>query len=52
MVTLPALGLYAFSSLSNAGAVEDDMLVRWRCDEAEDRKGSVGVECGRCLSHC
>ena len=52
MVTLPALGLYAFSSLSNAGAVEDDMLVRWCCDEAEDRKGSVGVECRRCLSHC
>ena len=51
MVILPALGLYAFSSLSNEGAVDDDMLVRW-CDEAEDKKGTVGVECRRCLSHC
>jgi hypothetical protein len=51
-VTLPALGLYAFKSLSNEGAVEDDMLVRWCCDEAEDKKGSVGVECRKCLSHC
>ena len=52
MVTLPTLGLYAFSSLSNEGAVDDDILVRWCCDEAEDKKGSVGVECRRCLSHC
>lgn len=51
MVILPALGLYAFSNLSNEGAVDDDMLVRW-CDEAEDKKGNVGVECRRCLSHC
>ena len=51
MVILPALGLYAFSSLSNEGAVDDDMLVRW-WDDAEDRKGKVGVECRRCLSHC
>lgn len=51
MVILPALGLYAFNSLSNEGAVDDDMLVRW-CEEAEDKKGKVGVECRRCLSHC
>jgi len=27
--------------MSNEGAVEDAMLVRWSCDEAEDRKGSL-----------
>ena len=49
---VPGLNLYAFSNLSNKGAVDDDMLVRWCCDEAEDEKGNVEVECRKCLRHC
>ena len=48
MVTLPAVGLYDFNNFNRAGAVEDEIFDRWR--EAEERKGSVGVECRRYFS--
>jgi len=48
---LPALGLYALRSLSREGAVDDEMFVRWCCEDAEERKGKVGVEWRRYFSH-
>ena len=48
MVTEPDLGLYALRSLSRAGEVVEERLVRWFC--VEERKGSVGVLWRRYLS--
>jgi len=50
-VTLRAVGLYALSRFRSAGAVAEEMFVRWCWDDEVERNGRVGVECRRCLSH-